>query len=53
LSSGILLEAAPHKDRAEISQAYWRMSRNFCARCRKRRKQIRCKAVRRALCGAA
>ena len=58
-------KATPHKtcaeyaptdfssDCIEISQAYWRMSRNFCARWRKICKQIQCKAVRRALCGVA
>jgi len=57
--------ATPHKtcaeyaptdfssDCIEISQAYWRMSRDFCARWRKICKQIQCKAVRRALCGVA
>ncbi len=36
-----------------MTQAYCRMSRNFCARWREICKQMTCKAVRRALSGVA
>ena len=60
-----IYKATPHKDCAEdvqsifssdctkATQEYCRISRSFCVIWRKKRKQIRYKAVRRSLCGVA
>ena len=60
-----IIKATPHRaggadtqsdfssDCIEMTPLGWRPARNFCARWRKRCKQMRRQAVRRALCGVA